>query len=54
MLIFNEKLSVCPITTHIDINEISKKLKKSILLKKSKLLISGIKIKLKRDRNLGF
>ncbi len=34
MLIFNEKLSVCPITTHIDINEIKKRLKKVSIIKK--------------------
>ena len=34
MLIFNEKLSVCPITTHIDVNEIKKRLKKSKYYKK--------------------
>ncbi len=34
MLIFNEKLSVCPVTTHIDVNEIKKKLKKISIIKK--------------------
>ena len=34
MLIFNEKLSVCPITTHIDVNEIKKRLKKVSIIKK--------------------
>ena len=34
MLIFNKKLSVCPITTHLPINQISKKLKKPLIKEK--------------------
>ncbi len=34
MLIFNKKLSVCPITTHLPINQISKKLTKSLIKEK--------------------
>tara|TARA_B100001093_G_C26819071_1_gene1011096 strand:- start:1207 stop:2172 length:966 start_codon:yes stop_codon:yes gene_type:complete len=34
MLIRNKKLSVCPITTHININEISKKLDKLLIINK--------------------
>ena len=34
MLIYNRKLSVCPITTHLDLKEVSKKIKK-IYYKKS-------------------
>ena len=34
MLIRNDKLSVCPITTHIDIKDIRKKLKKDLILNK--------------------
>ena len=34
MLIFNKKLSVCPITTHLPVNEISKKLKKPLIKEK--------------------
>ena len=34
MLIFNKKLSVCPITTHLPINQISRKLKKSLIKEK--------------------
>ena len=34
MLIFNNSLSVSPITTHLPINDISKKLKKSLIIEK--------------------
>ena len=34
MLIFNKDLSVCPITTHIPIHEITKKIKKKIIISK--------------------
>jgi len=38
MLIFNNKLSVSPITTHLPINDISKKLKKSLIIEKIVLI----------------
>ena len=34
MLISNNKLSVCPITTHIDINQISKNINKNLIVRK--------------------
>jgi len=34
MLLYNRKLSVCPVTTHIPLSSVSKKLNKSIILKK--------------------
>ena len=34
MLIFNRKLSVCPITTHVPINKVSQKIKKEIIINK--------------------
>ena len=34
MLISNEKLSVCPITTHIDLKEVHKKIKSKLIIKK--------------------
>ena len=34
MLIYNKKLSVCPLTTHLPIKKSSKKITKKILLKK--------------------
>lgn len=53
MLIFNEKLSVCPITTHIDINEIKKKLKKDIIIKKVKTIDKWFKNKFKKKPKIG-
>ena len=53
MLIFNEKLSVCPITTHIDINEISKKLKKINIIKKIKTIDKWYKNKIKKRPKFG-
>lgn len=38
MLIFNKKLAVTPITTHIAINQISKKLKKKSIVEKAKAI----------------
>ena len=34
MLIFNKKLSVCPVTTHIDLKQVSPNLKMNTLIKK--------------------
>ena len=36
MLIFNKKLSVCPITTHVPISEVSQKIKKKVIIDKIK------------------
>ena len=36
MLIFNKKLSVSPITTHIPINQVAKKIKKKVIINKVK------------------
>ena len=38
MLIFNEKLSVSPITTHLPINDVSKKLNKQLIIEKITLI----------------
>ena len=38
MLIFNQKLSFSPITTHLPVNMISKNLSKKIIIKKIKIL----------------
>ena len=38
MLLYNKKLSVVPLTTHIKIKDISKKIKKSLIMKKTKTL----------------
>ena len=38
MLIYNKKLSVCPITTHIPIKQVSKKIEKNKIVKKVKII----------------
>ena len=38
MLIYNKKLSVCPLTTHLPIKKVSKKINKNIIKKKIKLI----------------
>ena len=38
MLIFNKKLSVCPITTHVPIKSVSKKINKKLIVDKIKLI----------------
>ena len=53
MLIFNEKLSVCPITTHIDVNEIRKELKKITIIKKIKTIDKWYKNKYQKKPKIG-
>ena len=38
MLIYNKKLSVCPLTTHLPIKKVSTKINKSMIKKKIKLI----------------
>ena len=38
MLIYNEKLSVCPLTTHLPLKYVSKKISKNLLIEKVKLI----------------
>tara|TARA_X000000950_G_C13876794_1_gene645161 strand:- start:379 stop:1344 length:966 start_codon:yes stop_codon:yes gene_type:complete len=38
MLIFNKKLAVCPITTHLPLKLVPKKIKKSLIIEKIKLI----------------
>tara|TARA_Y100000590_G_scaffold372465_1_gene435547 strand:- start:280 stop:1248 length:969 start_codon:yes stop_codon:yes gene_type:complete len=38
MLIFNKKLAVSPLTTHIPIKEVNNKIKKSLIVKKTKII----------------
>ena len=40
MLIYNKKLSVCPVTTHLPINKVAKKINKKIIIEKT-ILISN-------------
>ena len=54
MLIKNKNFAVSPITTHIDVNEISKKLIQKLFLVKFLQFIVGIKINLKQNQKLAF
>ena len=51
MLIFNKKLSVTPITTHLPLNQVSKKLKKNKIIKNVKIINSFYKKILKKKPN---
>jgi 4-hydroxy-L-threonine phosphate dehydrogenase PdxA len=53
MLISNKKISVSPITTHIDINQISKKIKKNLIINKVKTIQYWFKKRLKRKPKIG-
>ena len=46
MLIYNKKLSVCPITTHLPLKSVSKKINKKLIEKKIKLIDDFYKTKL--------
>lgn len=48
MLIYNKKFSVCPLTTHLDIKEISKKITPALITNKIKTLNQWYKKKLKK------
>lgn len=48
MLIKNKELAVCPITTHVDIKDIPKKLKKNNIIKKIKIINNWYKSNLKK------
>ncbi len=52
MLIKSNNLAVCPITTHIDIKQISKKINKSIIVKKVKRINSWYKSNLKKKPSI--
>ena len=53
MIIYNKKLSVCPITTHIQIKNISKNLSKKIIYEKV-ITINKFYLELNLDLNLKF
>ena len=48
MLIYNRELSVCPITTHIPLSQVSKKINQSQIIKKIKILDQFYKRNLKK------
>ena len=49
MLLFNNKLAVCPITTHIDIKEVDNKLSKTKIVKKVETINNWYKKNLKNQ-----
>ncbi len=48
MLIYNEKLSVCPLTTHLPLKQVSKKINKKLVIEKVKLIDSFFKKNIKK------
>ena len=48
MLIYNKKLSVCPLTTHLPIKYISKKINKISIIEKIKLIDNFYKLRIKK------
>ncbi len=48
MLIWNEEIAVCPITTHINLKNVSKKIDKSLIIKKAKIINNWYKLNLKK------
>ena len=53
MLIFNKNLSVCPVTTHLPIKDVSKKISQDILSEKVFLINSFYKSKFKSKPKIG-
>ena len=53
MLISNKKLTVCPITTHVDIKDVSKKIKKDLIIKKIITIHEWFKQKYKKKIRIG-
>ena len=52
MLIYNKKLSVCPLTTHLPIKKVSKKINKNTIKEKFKLIYILIKKNLKKKAKI--
>jgi len=53
MLISNKKLAVCPITTHIDIKDVSRKIKKKIIINKISTINKWFQTKYKKKIKVG-
>ncbi len=53
MLIFNRKLSVSPLTTHIPFSQINKKITKSKIIKKAKIINNFYKKNFNKKPNIG-
>ena len=52
MLIYNKKLSVCPLTTHLPVKKISKKINKNTIKDKIKLIDNFFKKHLKKKAKI--
>ena len=52
MLIYNKNLSVCPITTHLPLKKVSKKINKKLIIQKIKLINIFFKKYIKRKPNI--
>ena len=52
MLIYNKNLSVCPITTHLPLKDVSKNITKSKIINQAKLIHSFYKKKFKKTPNI--
>ena len=52
MLLFNEKFSVCPLTTHILLRDVEKKLNKAMLRKSIENIYKFYKYKIKKKYRL--
>ena len=50
MLIYNKKFSVSPLTTHLDIKEISKKITPALIINKIKTLNQWYKKNLRKNQ----
>ena len=48
MLIYNKNLSVCPLTTHLPLKLVSKKISKNLIIEKTRLIDDFFK------KNMGF
>ena len=53
MLIFNEKLSVCPLTTHLPLKDVSKKINRKLIVEKIKLIDNFYKKYFKKKPKIG-
>ena len=52
MLIYNKNLSVCPITTHLPLKKVSKKINKKLVIQKIKLINIFFKKYMKKEPNI--
>ena len=52
MLIYNKKLSTSPLTTHIPLSQVTKKINKSIIMKKVRTIYNFYKKNLRKNPNI--